>query len=271
MEPADPNDSLFRVAKTDDGERMIPSSLTGGPWNPEHQHGGAVSGLLARALDQLDSPVPMRIARITLEMFRGVPLSPLRVEPEILRAGRRIQSVEARLFAGDTFVARATGLRIRTTDAIPEMFTSAGRDPELGDPPEGVPERSGDFDVPWDPGFARAVDIKSEMARECGVAASLWARLRCRLVEGEETTPIVRLATLVDFASGTGNAMDYMKYTSINPDLTLHVLREPKSDWIGLRGTTLRADDGIGQSASVVYDLEGPIARVQASLLLDRR
>jgi len=271
MDPADPNDSLFRAVETDDGPRMIPSSLTGGPWNPEHQHGGPVCGLLTRALDRLDSPVPMRLARITLEMFRGVPLRPLRVEPEVLRAGRRIQGVEARLFAGDTLVARATGLRIRKTDALPEMFTSAGRDPELGDPPEGVPERQGDFDAPWDPGFARAVDIKTEMATECGVPASLWARLRCGVVEGEETTPMLRLATLVDFASGTGNAMDYMKYTSINPDLTIHVLREPTSDWIGMRGTTLRAADGIGQSASIVYDLEGPVARVQASLLLDRR
>ena len=78
-------------------------------------------------------------------------------------------------------------------------------------------------------------------------------------------------ATLADFASGTGNAMDYTKYTSINPDLTIHVLREPRSDWIGLRGVTRHAADGIGQSASIAYDLDGEVGRVQASLLLDRR
>jgi hypothetical protein len=50
----------------------------------------------------------------------------------------------------------------------------------------------------------------------------------------------LRLATLADFAGGTGNDMDYSKYTSINPDLTIH-------------------------------DLEGPIANVSASLLLDQR
>lgn len=271
MKLADPDDHLYQAVDTPDGPRMLPSPLTGGPWNSEHQHGGAVAGLLTRTLDTIDSPVPMRLARITVEMFRGVPLKPLRVEPELLRAGRRIQSVEARLFDGDVLVARATGLRIRIHDALPEMFTPAQRDPALGEPPDGVPKRREDFVMPTMPGFIRAVDIQSEIPKECGVAATLWTRLRCRFAEGEETTPIVRLATLGDFASGTGNAMDYTKYTSINPDLTIHVLREPRSDWIGMRGTTLRATDGIGQSAATVYDLDGPVAHVQASLLLDRR
>ena len=83
-------------------------------------------------------------------------------------------------------------------------------------------------------------------------------------------SPTVQLAALADFASGTGNAMDYAKFSSINPDLSIHVLREPRSDWLAIRGITLRAADGIGQSAGVVYDLEGEVARVSASLLLDR-
>lgn len=275
MKLADPRDHLYSAIETPDGPRMLPSSLTSGPWNAEHQHGGAVAGLLTRTLEMMDSPVPMRLARITVEMFRGVPLRPLRIEPDTLRAGRRIQSVEARLFDGDVLVARATGLRVRQEDTLSELYTPAGRDPALGDPPDiaadGSPERRKNFDMPAMPGFIRAVDIQSEPAKESGIPATLWTRLRCRFAEGEETSPIVRLATLVDFASGTGNAMDYTKYTSINPDLTIHVLREPRSDWLGLRGTTLRAPDGIGQSAATVYDLEGPVAHVQASLLLDRR
>jgi hypothetical protein len=271
MEFARPEDAIYRCIETPDGPRMLPSPLAGGPWNPQHQHGGPVAGLLTRALEGLDSPSPMRLARITVEMFRGVPLRPLRIESEITRAGRRIQSVEARLFDGELLVARATGLRIRLDDSLPEMFTAEERDPELGDAPVGVPRMREDFELPEVPGFTSAVDIQSDAPVECGVPANLWARLRCRFVEGEEPSPIVRLATLADFASGTGNAMDYTKYTSINPDLTIHVLREPRSDWIGLRGVTRRAADGIGQSASVAHDLDGEVARVQASLLLDRR
>lgn len=271
MTPAEPGDAIYRTIETPEGPRMLPSALAGGPWSPEHQHGGAVSGLLTRALDRLDSPGPMRLARITIEMFRGVPLRPLRIDTEITRAGRRIQSVEARLFDADVLVARATGLRMRRDDSLHELFTPAARDPDLGEPPDVLPERSRAFDLPAMPGFIRAVDIDSEPPTACGLPANVWTRLRCRFMEGEETPAIVRLAALVDFASGTGNAMDYSKYTSINPDLSIHVLREPRTDWIGIRGTTLRADDGTGQSLGTVYDLEGPVARVQASLLLSRR
>jgi hypothetical protein len=184
MDQAQPEDGLFSVIENIDETReedetthLLPSRLAGGPWNPSHQHGGAVAGLLTRALHQYASPVPMRLARITVEMFRGAPMTALRIETRLLRAGRRIQSIE----------------------------------------------------------------------------------------------PILRLATLADHASGTGNDMDYGKYTSINPDLTIHVLREPRSEWIGIRGLTRRAEDGIGQSHATLYDLDGPIANVSASLLLDKR
>ncbi len=271
MERARPDDSLFRIADGDDGPLYLPGPLASGPWNPAHQHGGAVSGLLTRELDRLPSPVPMRLSRITVEMFRGVPLTPLRIETRILRAGRRIQSVEANLFDEEKQVARATALRIRTDPAMAIVASNEAPDPDMGMPPDRVPSlrRMTGFTEP--PGFIKAVDLVREDDFEPGQLANVWVRLRCRLMQDEETSPIERLATLVDFASGTGNPMDYTKYSSINPDLSVHVLRPPRSDWIGIRGITHRADDGIGLSTATIHDLKGPIATAQASLLLDRR
>jgi hypothetical protein len=283
MTQAQPEDGLFRVIddindindindSDDDITHFLPTRLAGGPWNPSHQHGGAVSGLLTRALHRIESPVPMRLVRITVEMFRGVPMTPLRVETRVLRAGRRIQSVEANLFDKETQVAGATGLRIRREPAMSIVETAETLDPTLGTPPEGaVPTfspRAG-FEIP--PGFINAIDFVRDDSPKPAEPATVWARMRCRLIEGEDTPPILQLATLADFASGTGNDMDYSKYTSINPDLTIHVLREPRSRWIGIRGLTRRAEDGVGQSHATIHDLEGPIANVSASLLLDRR
>ena len=275
MNQAQPEDGLFRVSEDhedDDATQYLPTRFAGGPWNPSHQHGGAVSGLLTRSLHRIESPIPMRLARITVEMFRGVPMTPLHIETRTLRAGRRIQSIEANLFDKETLVARATGLRVRWEPSLSTIKSPEILDPRVGRPPEGeipphrVPEG---FQIP--PGFINAVDFVREDSTGRGEPAHVWARLRCSLVEGEETAPIVRLATLADFASGTGNQMDYTKYTSINPDLTIHALREPRSHWIGIQGSSLRSGDGIGQSAATLYDLDGPIANVQASLLLDRR
>lgn len=270
MENATRDDALFRIEDGPDESLAFPTPYSGGPWNPDHQHGGAVSGLLARSIDRTPSPVDMRLARLTVEMFRGVPLTPLRVVTRVVRGGRRIQSVEANLFDGDKQVARATALRIRRSDAVPEMVALPGPDPFVESPPEVVPEMVMRTGLPM-PGFVRAVEIVTAPPTACGEPAKVWTRLRCRLVEGEETSPSVRLATLADFASGTGNVMDYEKYTSINPDLSIHFLREPRTDWLALSGITWRADDGIGQSRAVAHDEEGPIANIQACLLLDRR
>jgi hypothetical protein len=271
MTQAQPQDGLFKVIEDENGTRVLPSKLAGGPWNPAHQHGGPVAGLLTRSIELIESPVPMRLSRLTVEMFRGVPLTPLRIETRVLRAGRRIQSVEANLFDGDVQVARATGLRMRTDDSMSMVATRGEVDPEFDNPPDRVPpmvprEGFGGF-----PGFINAVDFVRNESLDPTEPPSLWVRLRCRLVEGEETTPIQRLATVSDFASGTGNDMDFTKYTSINPDLTVHIVRAPRSDWLGIRGRTLRAIDGIGQSTATIHDLEGPIATGQACLLLDRR
>lgn len=271
MKNARPEDHLFQIVDREGGALVQPSPYTGGPWNPEHQHGGAVSALLTRCLDRIATPGPMRLARITIDMFRGVPLTPLRVETRIVRGGRRIQAIEAELFDGERLVARASGLRIRVDDGVAELEALAPVDPEVGDPPAVVPDfdmRAGIGEIPP---FVRAVEIVPGRAERCGDPATTWTRLRCGVVEGEPTSPVVRLAALVDFASGTGNAMDYTKYSSINPDLSINLVREPRSEWIALRGVTYRSGDGLGQSLATVHDLEGPIGRAQACLLLDRR
>ena len=270
MKNASPEDHLFQIVDRPGGAEVDPSPYAGGPWNPAHQHGGAVSALLTRCLERIETPSPMRLARITIDMFRGVPLTPLRVETRVVRGGRRIQSVEAELFDGDRLVARASGLRIRVDAGMAELEALSPVDPEVGDPPAVVPDfemRAGIGEIPP---FVRAVEILPGRAERCGDLATTWARLRCGVVQGEATSPIVRLAALVDFASGTGNAMDYSIFSAINPDLSINVVREPRSEWIALRGVTYRAADGIGLSLATVHDAEGPIGRAQACLLLDR-
>lgn len=271
MQKAQPDDALFEIHDRDNGAEIQPGPYTGGPWSPDHQHGGAVSALLTRSLERIESPAPMRLARITIDMFRGVPLTPLRVETRIVRGGRRIQSIEADLFAGDRQVARASGLRIRTDDVVRELEALPTIDPEVGEPPAVVPEfemRAGIGEIPP---FVLATDLLPGRAQVCGEPTTTWARLRCHVVAGETASPIVRLAAVADYASGTGNAMDYTRYSSINPDLSISLLREPRSEWIAMRGVTHRAPDGLGQSFATLHDLDGPIGRAQACLLLDQR
>jgi hypothetical protein len=251
-----------------EGDRLVPSILAQGPWNPNHLHGGPICGVLARAVEACESPVPMRVARMTVEMTRAVPIEPFEVRAEVTRAGKRIQQIDARIEAGGQTLARATALRMRVG--------KRGRDAAVP-LDEPVPERKPGppTDAPrmlqYAPGFIRSLDFLRTRVPERGSDGVVWARMRVPLVEGEAPTPLVRLATICDFASGAGNALDFTRFTSINPDLSLHVLREPRGEWIGIRANSRIEADGIGHSHATLFDDEGPVARALVSLLVERR
>ena len=251
-----------------EGERLLPQLLAQGPWDPNHLHGGAICGALARAVEGCPSPGPMRVARMTVEMTRAVPMQPFVVHADVTRGGRRVQQIDARLEAGGRTLARATALRMRV-GALDADAALPAREPVPERPERPGPDAA--TVMPFVPGFVRAVDFARARVPVGGRDGVIWTRLRVPLVEGEEVTPFVRLATLCDFASGAGNALDFARFTSINPDLSLHVLREPRGEWLGIAARSEIEADGVGQSQATLFDAEGALARALVSLLVERR
>ncbi|MEE2664313.1 MAG: thioesterase family protein [Myxococcota bacterium] len=251
-----------------EGDRIVPSLLSQGPWDPNGQHGGAVCALLARTLEREPTLVAMRFARISFDLMRTIPLQPLRVRARIAREGKRVQLVEATLFDGETEVARATGQRIRLE---PGLDTGTPRPADEPLPPAPGESRGAVITGDGVPGYLRALEFVRG-ADEPGGAGSrtAWVRFRVPIVAGEANSPLMRLAGACDFASGIANALDFSRYQSINPDVSLHIYRYPESDWIALRGRTEIATDGTGQSEALVFDERGRIARAMTSLLVAR-
>jgi len=253
-----------------EGDWIVPTSFAEGPWNPEAQHGGAVAGLLTRMVESCDTPVPMRVARISIDMLREVPMRPLQANVRVVRTGKRIQLVDAALSEGEREVARATALFVRTERV--EGLDRWLREPEpLGVLPEGHAPL--EFRESWPvPGYVRAMDfVWPGGAPSPGEVGVIWSRLRVPFVAGEKMSPLVRLAAAADFASGAGSALDFQRFVSINPDLTLHIEREPAGEWVGVAGRTDFCADGTGQSIGDLYDLRGRVGRAQASLYVAPR
>src|ERR1700710_1801182 len=98
-----------------DGEGFVVATMPPrGPWHPTSQYGGTPAALLTWAVERVPTLVPMRIARITIDMHRRVPLGPLEVDAEIVREGKRLQVVVATVRDPQGIeVARATALRFR--------------------------------------------------------------------------------------------------------------------------------------------------------------
>lgn len=257
-----------------DGEVFHPTGLTRSLWSSDVQHGGPPVGLLARAVEQERTAVPMQVVRLTVDLFRGIPVDqPLHAATRVIRDGRRIQVVEATLAAAGQPVARASGLKIRTTDVpIPGAV-----DPWI--PPPG-PDEAGA--VSWgrfgftrteEPHFhshaieARTVDDSFFTLGE-GLS---WVRLVVPVVEDETTTPFVQAATLSDVGNGNSMALDGRDWLFVNPDVSLTVHRLPVGPWLGMRSLARQHASGIGSADSELFDVRGPVGRVVQSQILEPR
>ena len=274
IEPVSPHDALFRR----EGDLLVPTELTGGPWNPEHQHGGAVCAALAWAVEQEPAPVPMRTVRIAFDLMHPAPLQPLRPQVTVVRAGRRVQLLDVALLEGERAVARASALRVRIDTTLGLDATTRGANaPALTIGPEDIapmkaPRRFVASENIFIPGYIRAVDLRRQQFDATnGEPNVCWSRLRCRVVEGQAPSPFVRLASQADFVSGMANGLDFTRWVSINPDVTLQVEREPRGEWIGMEAVTTIADDGVGHSRGSLYDRQGRIGHASSALYVAPR
>jgi acyl-coenzyme A thioesterase PaaI-like protein len=249
--------------------RLVASELARGPWDAGAQHGGAPAALLARALERLSAEDDLSIARVTYELLRPVPLGELVVEASVARPGRRVQLLEAALFAPDgTELVRARALQVRRADA-----GGAHTDPEPPPPgPDRGEDRSPAFVPPMRPTFTPdAIEVRFVSGAFGGGPATAWFRLRVPVVAGEHPSPLQRLAAAGDFGNGISAVLHWNEHLFINPDLTLYIEREPVGEWIALEARTRIPRGGVASAESVLYDQRGRVGRAMQALLVAPR
>ena len=257
-------EAIYRV----DGSTATPSRFAGGPWDPRLQHGAAPASLICRTVERIPTAVPMRVARLTVDLMRPVPLAPLTVETEVLREGRKIQLVAARMLAGETEVVRASVLRIRQE---PRDLPVATPWPRLAIPgPEecAPPGENGLSRTP----FLDGLEMRTARGsfRTPGPAA-IWFRAVRPIVEGEAISPLMRAAIAADFCNGASAELDFQHWTFINGDLSLSLAREPVGEWILLDAETWTGPDSIGIAAARLADRDGYFGRAVQSVLFEKR
>lgn len=254
-----------------DGEAFVPTPLACGPWSADALHGGAPAALLAREIERFeaDENAPMFVARMTIELLRPVPLAPLRVTTRFTRPGRKVQLIEAALHSDQHEVARATGLRIRTTeltlpsDLLMEPVRQAP--PEQGEP---LSAALGSFL----PGFhTHAVEHRFVHGQLITPGpATDWIRLKVPVLEGEAPSPLSRVCAAADFGNGVSQILGG-EFTYINPDLSVYLHRYPVGEWVCIDSVTRVEPHGVGLAESRILDRSGTIGRSLQSLIVEAR
>jgi hypothetical protein len=231
------------------------------------QHGSAPSALVTWAAERMPTPVPMNIARVTIDLMRPVPVAPLTIATEVLREGRKIQLCAVKLFADGVQVVGATVLKIKQqSQPLPDDVQDLPV--TLPSPEASLVEDGHGATSP----FAGMVSMRAARGRfgQAG-AGAIWFRLDHPLVEGEAVSQAMRAVVAADFSNGTASTLDFRAWTYINADLTVSLARQPVGDWILLDGESWIGPDGAGLAMSRLTDRQGYFGRAVQSLVIEKR
>ena len=243
-----------------DGTHFIPRPPCRSPWNPKHQNGVAVAGLLMHLAETVETPVPMLAAHVTIDILRGVPHAPLKGRAEVVRAGGKMQMVESFLVAEGEPVARARVMRVR------EHETPSYPEPMIYPQVDTIPERP----------FINLERVFGDLIESRVVAGldgergpgTVWVRFPPDVVAGVPASPTVCAGMLSDFGNGVSSPLARDRWFYANIDISLHLARRPVGEWLLVDASTMALGQGVGLANMILADRGGPFGRAHQTLFV---
>jgi len=262
-------DCLFR-RRGADGEDLLFESTDGtrSNWDPQIQHGSPPLALLTRAIEDLAEGSGQRVGRLTLDILGAVPVTPVRVRAWVERPGARIALMVAEMTVdrpGGTrrTVARVSAWLLATSDTG-DVASDRHSPMTEGETVEAAHGWLGA------PGYLETVSWRRQ-ATPPGAAAEAWLSPLVPLIDSEPTTPLQRLAMVVDCANGMGAVLDPDDFLFMNTDTSVHLHRLPVGTDFGLRALASIGPDGVGSTTAEIFDREGFIGTCAQTLFVQRR
>lgn len=245
-----------------------PTQHAQGVWRPTEQHMGPASGLIAHALTTVHPRDDLQLARIAFEIYGVIQFGPTRVTVEVIRPGRTIELLEARLETAGRTAIRATAWRLVTGDT---GALAGGAAAPMPTPEDWQPWQLSDR---WAGGYIASLDARVAPDARPG-ARRVWVRTDVDLIEGEPVSDLAAFTTLVDTANGIGARVSPAEVMFPNTDLTIHYFRTPSftgaQKWVGFDTRGVFGPDGIGLTSSALFDARGEVGRAEQILTVRPR
>lgn len=239
-----------------------PLTAAQGAWNPNEQHMAPATGILCAELEAYNPRTGLRIGRINLDIWGLISLEPFTIETRLLRSGRTIELIEARMQAGERTLISARAWRMQTCDTSQIQGLE-----EAAIPPH-------DSMLPWDGmeqwggGFINSMQFKTDPQQRRAGKGVVWMTNPLNMVEDQNTSSFVKLMGMVDTSNGIVPRANPREWIFPNLDLNISLLRMPRGQWLGLDTRQQYGDDGIGLTSSVLHDEQGIFGHSQQTLTL---
>lgn len=232
-------------------DRFVSTLHSQGAWQPGEQHLAPASGLVLAEIERR-LPSDKIVSRITFDILGVIHSGEFTIDVNVIRPGRTIELVEANMRHGDRISVHARVWRL-----LPGETESVAGDEwqKLPDPEEApaVP-----FTGRWDGGYIASLDGGQFSDARPGRARS-WIRTPYPLIDGEDDPVAAAFVKLVDTANGLAVRADPKTTFFPNVDLTIHLTRVPEPGWVGFDTKVAFGPTGLGETASVLSDSNGPI------------
>jgi hypothetical protein len=242
-----------------DGGTLIPADFATSPWG-QVLHGRLIGGLTARAAEQARAEDPeLACGRLTVDLFRSVPLAPVRVSTSPVRKGRRIVVLDVTVEQDGTPVGQGRAVLLRRSEQPDGTFRpvpawAAPAPAQLGPP---RPASSRQWTAPWESWpVGGAADCPGGV-----LSGGMWVRDVHPLVTGEQLTPLVRVAMAADIASPVSH-YSTRGLSFINADYTLYLGRDPHGEHVGIQPAGHISERGVAAGQCVIHDERGAIGFV---------
>lgn len=260
----------------EEGDILLPTSLTIGPWYPGTQHGSAMMLMAALAAERFPSEIPRQVVRMTVDMMKAAPVGPVQVVTSVRKGGRNMEVLDISLrdatpTGNGEECVRVSALRFRIDEVpVTDGFRYQGVAPVLPEPL--------DFDlfahaVNRD-GFHHAIEVRVDVQMKPGI---MWMRLKQPVLPSLPATPLLRVALAADWTYSIPNVVNHVltragfgnkSFYGINPDTTINLHRPPQGEWIGIQTHCTYDDLGAGTAMGQIFDLQGPVGFCSQSVLI---
>lgn len=239
-----------------------PLTATQGAWNPHEQHMAPATGILCAELEAYSPRPGLRIGRISLDIWGLISLEPFTIETRLLRGGRTIELIEARMLVDDRTLISARAWRMQTCDTsqIQGIEDSAIAHYDSMQPWDGMKQ--------WGGGFINSMQFKANPQQRRAGNGVVWMTNSMDMIEGQRTSSFVKLMGMADTSNGIVPRANPREWIFPNLDLNISLLRMPQGQWLGLDTRQQYGSDGIGLTSSVLHDEQGVFAHSLQTLTL---
>jgi hypothetical protein len=258
-EPGVSAEGFFRA----DGDTLVPAAFATSPWG-RVLHGRLIGGLTARAAEQASAEVPeLACGRLTVDLFRAVPLAPVTVSTRMVRQGRRIVVLDVAVEQDGVLAGQGRAVLLRRSEQPDGTFRSVPGWPAPAPAQLGParPASTSRWTAPWE---SWPVGSTGDGPGGGVLFGGMWVRDVHPLVTGERLTPLVRVAMAADIASPVSHYSD-RGLSFINADYTAYLGREPHGEHVGIQPCGHISERGVAAGQCVIHDERGAVGFVTTS------